>query len=86
MRDGIERQTFLFILDEIDHGKENKWIMPNKINHREHREHREHRALLFLCALCALCGYKPFQEIIKSLLNGRAIFMSTAAVGEANDI
>ncbi|MCD4798913.1 MAG: hypothetical protein K8R19_07895 [Methanosarcinales archaeon] len=54
-----------------------------KINHREHGEHR---ALLFLCALCALCGYKPFQEIIKNLLNGRAIFMSTAAVGEANDI
>ncbi len=80
MKDGIERQTFLFILDEIDHGKENKWIMPKKINHIEHR------ALLFLCALCALCGYKPFQEIIKSLLNGRAIFMSTAAVGEANDI
>ncbi len=26
------------------------------------------------------------QEIIKSLLTGRAIFMSTAAVGEANDI
>ena len=32
--------------------------MAKKINHREHR------ALLFLCALC---GYKPFQEIIKSL-------------------
>ncbi|MBC2700967.1 MAG: hypothetical protein HF976_06070 [ANME-2 cluster archaeon] len=60
-----------------------KKIMPKKINHREHIEHR---ALLILCALCALCGYKPFQEIIKSHLNGRAIFMSTAAVGEANDI
>ncbi len=22
----------------------------------------------FLCFLCALCGYKPFQEIIKSLM------------------
>jgi len=39
--------------------------MVKKINHRGHRGHR---ALLFICGLC---GYKPFQEIIKSLENNK---------------
>ncbi len=39
--------------------------MAKKINHKEHREHRDTERY---CFLCALCGYKPFQEIIKSLM------------------
>jgi hypothetical protein len=44
----------------------------------------ESQGVLFFSAYIAV--FWIVQKIIKSLLNGRAIFMSTAAVGEANDI